>query len=680
MGMSHSRGVGAVFAALALGTALASGAFAVADAGPRALAPVAAPRVREGSAVALAPGGAALYVASEEHGSIHVFRLPDDHAGRAVRVPGAPANLVVLGTGEVLATIRDPGLLLVLRPDAQAGLVEEGRVPVAADAWGLAASKDGALAYVTSAWTRTVTAIDVARREVLWSVPVAREPRGIVAHPAGPIYVSHLTSGSITRIDVVQGQPVVKAVALPPSPLRTPRTGAVDASLGYALALSPDGTRLYAPRQALGVVGFPAWFGAATVDVLLVPQDEPLAPMRAKTLVEAHGRSGVRAEPDAGTDGGSGADAGAPTDALPMPHASTTPFAQPRAIVYSASARSVIVAGEGDTGVHAFDALAPDPTLHPVASPTQIESCIAPSAVALSEDESVTYVYCRASFAVVALADYASQTRYEVGRDPLEPEAAAGRKLFYTARRDGLSEGFACSGCHPEGRDDGHVWHEVDRSEVPPPARGAMAPRIFVGGEGTLGVGGVPRQTPMLAGRLRSPGPYGWLGLDADLDARIATGAALHRWQAWSPYTFNGPIARQRADLGIAIGRLAAFVRAGLVAPPRDEHTPTDLELRGKALFESKTVACASCHASDDSLPAMVVRLLPLARRAGFDAEDAPLKAPSLRFLSGTPPYLHDGSAATLAELLDENRDRMGHTNQLNAADRAALVAYLETL
>ncbi|APR75606.1 Hypothetical protein A7982_00952 [Minicystis rosea] len=48
--------------------------------------------------------------------------------------------------------------------------------------------------------------------------------------------------------------------------------------------------------------------------------------------------------------------------------------------------------------------------------------------------------------------------------------------------------------------------------------------------------------------------------------------------------------------------------------------------------------------------------------------------------MSGTAPYFHDGRAATLEELIDENADRMGHTSHLSREDRAALIAFLRTL
>ena len=55
-------------------------------------------------------------------------------------------------------------------------------------------------------------------------------------------------------------------------------------------------------------------------------------------------------------------------------------------------------------------------------------------------------------------------------------------------------------------------------------------------------------------------------------------------------------------------------------------------------------------------------------------------KTPSLLYISGTAPYFHDGSVATLEQLVESNNDRMGKTNQLSQGDRAALVAFLRTL
>jgi cytochrome c peroxidase len=53
---------------------------------------------------------------------------------------------------------------------------------------------------------------------------------------------------------------------------------------------------------------------------------------------------------------------------------------------------------------------------------------------------------------------------------------------------------------------------------------------------------------------------------------------------------------------------------------------------------------------------------------------------PSLRFVAGTAPYFHDGRYKTLDDVLTAPDHAMGESTRLTRRDRAALVAYLETL
>lgn len=107
-------------------------------------------------------------------------------------------------------------------------------------------------------------------------------------------------------------------------------------------------------------------------------------------------------------------------------------------------------------------------------------------------------------------------------------------------------------------------------------------------------------------------------------------------------------------------------------------------------MFEDKNTMCATCHLPTKDFTDRSV--VPFAapprvfekggpRPLPYDEEpDRMFKTPSLLFLGGTPPYYHDGSAATLEEAIEKNKDRMGKTSHLSPEDRAALVAYLKTL
>ncbi|APR84926.1 Surface antigen [Minicystis rosea] len=631
--------------------------------------------VREGNVVARKPAGDGLYIVDEDHRAVRIVALPFDPAAkaRAVDMPGAPAQIVALAD-RVLVTVRDPGLLLVFRPDAAAGLVEVGRVALPADAWGLGVSADGATAIVTSAWTHQVSAIDLGKLEKRWSVDVAREPRGVVLR-GGAAYVTHLVGAALTRIDgLAAPAPTVKRVDLPASSLRAPSGRALHAALGYAATLSDDGSRLFVARHALGAMGKEAWFGASTVDVLLTENDAPLAPKHFGKLPF------LRAD-----RGKEGAD-------VALPGGPLAPFTQPRAIVYRKRTQTILVAGEGDDRVVELDAVSLDPTLavlrsyevgggHNPALPIA-STCAAPAGLALSDDESTAWVFCRATYdlAEIKLAPdpTAPVTAPAVPRvahladDPIDANTNVGRRLFYSASEPVSSGGMACAGCHPEGRDDGFTWHEAKFNTQ------SGTSTNFVGNPEQVPdeerVKGYPRRTPMLAGRVESNGPYGWHAESPDLADRLAHGFSLHRW--------GGMPKHEPGNLTARSGPIASFLRRGLVPPPRDVHPPTPEEERGRVVFNSEEAQCARCHVpASEYTDRVAYRLTPLPKRDDFDDEDDQrFKTPSLRFVGGRGPLFHDGSAASLEELVEKNNDRMGKTQHLRKEDRAALVAFLRTL
>ncbi|MRG98326.1 hypothetical protein [Polyangium spumosum] len=635
---------------------------------------------RQGAVLARGVGEEALYIADEDHNLLRRVPLPlsTDGSGTAVEMPGPPAQVVTL-PGRVLVTVRDPGLLLDFRAEPGQPLVEAKRVELPADAWGLAVTADQSIAIVTSAWTHKVSAVDLRSHAVRWTVDVAREPRGIAIRQDGrSAYISHLTGAALTRIDELAGSaPSPRRVDLTASPLRTPVGKSLNASLGYSITFSPDDRLLFAPRHALGALGEIAWFGVSTVDVLVTGEDKALAPLHRghTTLVRAEGEG--------------------PAPELQIPGASLAPFTQPRAVVYRRSADTLLVAGEGDDRLVEVDALAADPTLSVVATyevGAERDPALgisnrggAPAGVVLSEDEATAYVFCRATYdlAAVPLARHASRGALthektsapmlvRIAEDPLGGEAAIGRRLFYNATDRIMSGGLGCAGCHPEGRDDGHVWHEAkfnteDGTNLNFVGTAENVPEVDR-------VKGVPRRTPMLAGRVASPGPYGWVGESPDLPARLRGGFGLHRW--------GGIPKHEPQNLDARASRLAVFVRTGLRPPPREQRALTPVEQRGKEVFMKDAVQCARCHVPETEYTDRQVYPLPkLARNPEFDEpRTGELRVPSLLYLEGRGPYLHDGSAATLEDVVTKNNDRMGKTNQLSREERDALAAFLRTL
>lgn len=202
----------------------------------------------------------------------------------------------------------------------------------------------------------------------------------------------------------------------------------------------------------------------------------------------------------------------------------------------------------------------------------------------------------------------------------------------------------------------------------------------------------------------------GWGGSAGGIDALIRKMAAtayypdLFAW-AFGSATITEPRMQQA---------LAQFVRAmvshdsrwdvgyarvfSATAPKRaldvDLENFTPEENRGRHLFMTAVgqggAGCAACH-----LPPTFA-LAANARSNGLDAGETRLfKAPTLRSVGLTGPYMHDGRFTTLAEVVDfytsavrdgpalDPRLRKGREPRrlaLGEADRAALVAFLKTL
>jgi mono/diheme cytochrome c family protein/DNA-binding beta-propeller fold protein YncE len=632
------------------------------------------PHTRSGAALALSPDETRLFIADEDQRALHVAKLPLGEAGLVrVALPGAPAQVVVVGT-RLLVTIREPSLLWVADASG-AELKEVSRIELPPDAWGVALTADRRRALVTSAWSSHASLIDLEAGKALWSVPLRREPRGVVLSADDRAYVSHLVGAELTELDLTASTPSPVSLSLPAAPLRA-AGDKLHASLGYALAFDETEQRLFAPRHALGARGKNAWFGASTVDVWLKAKREPLSP--------AGGRKAPGARSQLAEELISGGDTA-------LVGASLTPFTQPRAVVYRKHTRTLLVAGEGDDRVAELDALAIDPTLavvglyqigrayHPTIEVAGEGG--APTGLALTRDERTLYVYCRSTNDVIALTlrdrdgldgpPTSDRQRLALAAEPLGPGGATGRKLFYNSTDHVTSGGLGCAGCHPDGRDDGHVWHEATFTTEDGDTT------IFVGAAGNIPpeahTQGVPRRTPMLAGRVNAEGPYGWHSESPTIVDREIRGFGLHRWGAIPE--------RPAAEVAMRAKALADFLRRGLV-PPAKPRAADESARRGEQLFSSKAVGCAECHVPATGYTTRQAYPLPLLpTRAGFDAEaDNKFKIPSLSFLAGRAPYFHDGSAASLEQLVEQNGNRMGKTAHLNAAERADLVAFLKSL
>ena len=121
---------------------------------------------------------------------------------------------------------------------------------------------------------------------------------------------------------------------------------------------------------------------------------------------------------------------------------------------------------------------------------------------------------------------------------------------------------------------------------------------------------------------------------------------------------------------------------AGLTPEPSPhliDGQPSAAARRGRVLFEDPVVGCTVCHPP----PLYTNRgSFDVGTLAPMEGEAVELDTPTLLELWRTAPYLHDGSAATLREVLVGRnvRDQHGRTSQLGPAELDDLLAFLLSL
>ncbi|HXJ72109.1 MAG TPA: c-type cytochrome, partial [Candidatus Dormibacteraeota bacterium] len=258
-----------------------------------------------------------------------------------------------------------------------------------------------------------------------------------------------------------------------------------------------------------------------------------------------------------------------------------------------------------------------------------------------------------------------------VTTEKLSPQALQGKKIFYNAADPRMSrQGYiSCAVCHLDGGHDGRVLDFTDR------------------GEGL-------RNTVKLQGRRGTgQGNVHWTAnfdeiQDFELDIRNAFGGS--GFISGSP---NNSLGAPNAGRSAELDALAAYVNslAGFGKSPyrNNDGTLTADGLAGKQLFQQ--LNCASCHAgaeftdSTRGTAGVLLHDVGTIKPSSGQRLGGPLTGldtPTLRGLWNTGPYLHDGSAPTLLDVLTtQNPSGLhGQTAALTPAQQAQLAAYLQQI
>jgi DNA-binding beta-propeller fold protein YncE len=251
----------------------------------------------------------------------------------------------------------------------------------------------------------------------------------------------------------------------------------------------------------------------------------------------------------------------------------------------------------------------------------------------------------------------------------LPPQVLLGKQIFNTAsdprmNRDGY---LSCASCHPDGFEDGRTWDLSDR------------------GEGF-------RNTIALMGRRGTGhGPLHWSAnfdevQDFEHDIRSAFGGPGFLSDAdFNTGSRNQPLGDPKAGLSAELDALASYLTSLDRVHPSPHRIPdgtmTEAARAGEGIFLA--AGCAGCHAGPDFTDSAsgILHNVGTMKATSGERLGGPLTGidtPTLRGIWATAPYLHDGSASTLMEVISVNPgDQHGQTSQLSTLQREQLVAYL---
>ncbi|MCD2339409.1 hypothetical protein LRH25_03540 [Ideonella azotifigens] len=228
-----------------------------------------------------------------------------------------------------------------------------------------------------------------------------------------------------------------------------------------------------------------------------------------------------------------------------------------------------------------------------------------------------------------------------------------------------------CNSCHMDGASDNSSLHVVEapglqslQAARKPAGHGTMAKAVNPSADVPIGV---PIQVPAPWGAVETA-PFFWDGSVPTIQRLVAGAQALHNHTGQPP-----PSGATTALLNFLTGHL----------PPASIYLNQDGSMTadqqaGKAIFEG-SARCTQCHAGSTFIPPAGS---PLTIPDGIGTTLVPANVPSLRGAWATAPYLSQGQAKTLMDVLTMNpNDAHGQAAApLTDAERKQLVEYLKVL
>lgn len=279
-----------------------------------------------------------------------------------------------------------------------------------------------------------------------------------------------------------------------------------------------------------------------------------------------------------------------------------------------------------------------------------------PKGMVLSPDGQTLYVAERLEdrIAVINTGSLENEGTIALGGPRRITMARQGRRLFNNAGHTFQNQ-YACYTCHPDAHEDGLVYNM---------AASDMG-RNLANVQTLREIGDIP--------------PYKWNGKNQTIYKQDGM-------------RFSTVLTRTEAFSHKELDALVAYIVTGIKNPPNLRYNPdgvlTEAQQRGKEIFyrdvtnDGRVIPennrCYTCH------PPPYFTNLQLTDVGTLSETDDPMPfdVPQLNNVYDSPPYLHDGRAATLEELWTKynNEDKHGVANDMTKGQLNDLVEYLKSI
>ena len=542
-------------------------------------------------------------------------------------VGSRPESTIFIGSGTDLAvTVYDEDMVMIL--DGETGKIKN-RIQVPDEPYGIISNASGTRLYVSHEYPGKVSEIDPKEAKVIRVMNAGSRPRGIALHPSEKtIYVSEFLTAAMHAIDIEKGE------------LFDSWKGQPSDNLARHLSIHPKRHKAYVPhiRSRTTVIdGTGSIFPQLTIYDLVPPSEGK----RRKSF---------------GMDTFNGV------------YVVTNPWET----ALTSDGRKLFALYSGTDDMNVCQIVDDDYKEIERSGRAIVRVGKNPRAVRVSRDDAFVFVHDSSDYAIRKLDANTMQLlgKVQLPKPNRSEEWIRGRYLWNSADSPMSSRRWvACSSCHPDGQPDGRIWNNPE------------------GKRKTPHLGGLAHTHPLHASADRDEVQ----DFEYTIRSKLMLGQGLLRESIKLRRGFNKTELEEKTagrspDLDALAIYTNSFEFTSLSPYALGEGKLNDQALRGKTLFSDSKVGCATCHSgpfySDSNLAKMTLHDVGTGHSDTSERMGNSYDTPTLLGVYRTAPYLHDGVAPTLKDLLTtaNKGDKHGTTSHLNSAQIDDLVAFLQAL